>query len=58
MDYKCSNCDWSGPWDELIHETMCPECRSFTAPAMSYEAHIRKVMQTVYSYKATGAPPQ
>lgn len=32
MEYKCVNCDWNGPWDELILETMCPHCRSTTTP--------------------------
>lgn len=27
MEYHCVNCDWSGTWDELILETMCPKCR-------------------------------
>lgn len=31
MKYDCLNCDWSGSWDELVLETMCPKCRSGVA---------------------------
>ncbi|GAB7023841.1 hypothetical protein [Salidesulfovibrio brasiliensis] len=32
MKYRCINCDWTGQWDSLIHETMCPVCRSTALP--------------------------
>ncbi|MGE4195228.1 MAG: hypothetical protein AB7E51_17730 [Pseudodesulfovibrio sp.] len=40
MEYECKNCDWSGTWDEMIHETLCPSCRSATQP-VDTEAHPR-----------------
>lgn len=32
MEYECEKCDWTGTWDEMIHETLCPVCRSATRP--------------------------
>ena len=58
MDYKCLNCEWSGPWDELILETMCPMCRSSAIPLSENEDPIQQVMQNAYSYMTTGASPQ
>jgi len=34
MEYKCQKCEWSGHWDEMIHETLCPLCRNSTKPSV------------------------
>lgn len=32
MHYQCDNCQWSGTWDDLVLETLCPICRSSVSP--------------------------
>ncbi|EGB15437.1 hypothetical protein DND132_2233 [Pseudodesulfovibrio mercurii] len=32
MHYQCDKCRWSGTWDALILETLCPVCRSGVSP--------------------------
>jgi hypothetical protein len=37
MHYECDNCHWSGTWDALILETLCPLCRSSVSPRQEKE---------------------
>ena len=32
MEYECDHCHWSGTWDVLILETLCPLCRGSVTP--------------------------
>ncbi|WP_319582773.1 hypothetical protein [uncultured Pseudodesulfovibrio sp.] len=32
MFYECDKCQWTGTWDALILETLCPLCRSSVTP--------------------------
>jgi Zn finger protein HypA/HybF involved in hydrogenase expression len=58
MEYKCSHCEWSGTWDELILETLCPKCRSSAVPIRNNDDPAQQVTQTTHSYMFSGAPPQ
>lgn len=55
MYYRCTRCDWSGPWDEMIHETMCPKCRAKTLPLHEDENAPQQVVHTVCT---PPSPPQ
>jgi len=60
MAYKCLNCDWTGQWYELIHETMCPKCRCSalrTRDAKKKES-MHQVIQSAFAHMTTASPPQ
>jgi len=58
MHYQCVNCDWKGPWDELIHETMCPRCRSGARPLLQNDGMAAQAAHGIADAVTVNSPPQ
>ncbi len=57
MVHKCINCGWSGRWEELIHETMCPRCKSYTVPCVERIDPELAGLDNACGFVAAASPP-
>ncbi|WP_207263634.1 hypothetical protein [Desulfovibrio sp. Huiquan2017] len=58
MHYQCDNCQWSGTWDALVLETLCPLCRSGVSPRREEDDSTSRSVADARSGIASGPPPR
>ncbi|OIQ49861.1 hypothetical protein BerOc1_01789 [Pseudodesulfovibrio hydrargyri] len=57
MHYECDNCRWSGTWDALILETLCPLCRSSVSPRQEQDSPSSEAAPGALTGVTPGPPP-
>ena len=56
MKYSCDHCNWTGTWDEMILETLCPLCRGSVQPAAADDKTLTGTGRRSRSTVTTSAP--
>jgi hypothetical protein len=58
MQYECDKCHWSGTWDALVLETLCPLCRSSVSPRQDKKGVASRNSGDTPAGTVPGPPPR